>query len=193
MPFPDFVSGKEPLSDSDIQLSKLLSYVLRHKPDEIGLVLDKNGWAKIASLVEALGAHGHAVAEADVRRVFAGSKKQRFAISDDGRCVRANHGHSVDVDLQLENRSPPELLYHGTAKRHLPSIRRLGLIKGRRQHVHLSVDVDSARSVGARHGTPVVLGVRAAEMSRRGFEFFVSESDVWLTDRVPREFLEALE
>jgi putative RNA 2'-phosphotransferase len=171
------------------KISKFLSYVLRHRPDEIGLVLDSAGWIAIDRLLAACAAHGTEVSRADLEYVVEHNDKRRFAISDDGQRIRASQGHSTDVALGYEPRVPPELLYHGTATRHLPGIRAHGLVKGKRHHVHLSGDNATARSVGQRHGLVVVLEVRAGEMARAGFTFYVSENGVWLTEAVPYRYL----
>jgi putative RNA 2'-phosphotransferase len=115
--------------------------------------------------------------------------KQRFAISDDGRAIRARQGHSIDVDLQLVPLAPPPLLYHGTAERFIISIREQGLVRRSRQHVHLSPDVPTAIKVGQRHGKPVVLTVKSAAMHGDGYHFYRAENGVWLVDSVPVAFL----
>ncbi len=84
-----------------VRASKFMSLVLRHKPEEIGLVLDANGWAEIGELIEKAGAHGVALTRALIAEVVATSDKQRFAIDETGQRIRANQGHSVDIDLGL--------------------------------------------------------------------------------------------
>ena len=121
------------------------------------------------------------------------SDKQRFAFDESGARIRANQGHSVDIDLQLTPTVPLAVLFHGTGEGTVPAILREGLRKMRRHHVHLSPDVATATRVGTRHGRPVVLAVDAAAMCRAGHEFFVSANGVWLTDAVPPEFLRPLE
>jgi putative RNA 2'-phosphotransferase len=123
--------------------------------------------------------------------VVAESDKQRFALSPDGSRIRANQGHSVEVDLGLDPRTPPEVLYHGTASRFVDSIRGSGLHAGSRTHVHLSSDVETARRVGQRHGSPVVLTIAAGRMHRDGRAFYRSENGVWLTAAVPAEYIES--
>ncbi len=168
--------------------SKFLSFVLRHKPEAIGLELDPNGWVDLAELMEK--ASPEISLDRDlIEQVVASSDKQRFALSDDGERIRANQGHSVKVDLELTPKEPPAVLYHGTATRFLPSILKEGLRPGQRHHVHLSTDVETARSVGKRHGDPVILCVSATEMHLKGHLFFLSDNGVWLTDEVPPAFL----
>jgi putative RNA 2'-phosphotransferase len=172
-----------------VATGKFLSLVLRHRPEEIGLVLDRNGWADLGELVRLSNEHGKRLSRELVEEVVARNEKKRFAISADGTRIRASQGHSVEVDLQLAPAEPPELLYHGTVFRFLESIRLNGLRRGKRLHVHLSADEQSAKIVGARRGQPVVLRVAAQAMFRDGYVFYVSENGVWLTKHVPPEFL----
>jgi putative RNA 2'-phosphotransferase len=171
-------------------ISKFLSLVLRHEPDRIGIVLDDAGWTDVATLLAAAAANGVSITRAQLADVVASSDKQRFALSADGERIRANQGHSVDVDLRLEPIAPPELLLHGTVDKFLDSIRAKGLIKGERHHVHLSADVETASKVGSRRGKPVLLRIRAGAMAQAGHLFFRSANGVWLTDTVPPEFIE---
>ena len=174
---------------SDVALSKWLSYALRHRPDAVGLALDANGWAEVSDVLRAARAQGHDLDRATLERVVRESDKQRFAL--DGDRVRANQGHSVAVDLDLAPVPPPETLYHGTSRRSLGAILDQGLHRQSRHHVHLSADAETARAVGARHGAPVVLAVRAGEMARAGHRFYRSENGVWLVGAVPPGFLSA--
>jgi putative RNA 2'-phosphotransferase len=178
------------MSQDLTRVSKFLSLVLRHKPEEIGLTLDENGWASVEELIDRANRSGRKLDRAIIEQVVATSDKKRFALSPDGTRIRANQGHSVDVDLALEPRQPPEILFHGTATRFLESIREQGLLPGNRQQVHLSLDEATAVKVGQRHGKLVVLKVRSGEMWRTGIKFFCSENGVWLTDRVSPEHLE---
>lgn len=171
------------------EISKFLSFVLRHRPDSIGLTLDSHGWVAIDVLIASATAHGHSLDAELLRAVVVTNDKQRFAISADGSRIRANQGHSVEIDSDLPDTEPPELLYHGTATRFVESIRAQGLIPGKRQHVHLSSTQLSARDVGARHGKPVVLTVRARELHETGQPFYYSPNGVWLTRSVPSQYL----
>ena len=173
------------------KVSKFLSYVLRHRPDEIGLVLDANGWAPVAELIERArtGAPPVMLTEELIRDVVRSNDKQRFALSEDGTRIRANQGHSVDIDLSLEPVQPPEVLFHGTATRFLEPIRQEGLKPMERRHVHLSPDEVTATKVGQRHGKPVILRVKAGEMWRAGQAFYLSANGVWLTERVEPRFI----
>jgi putative RNA 2'-phosphotransferase len=171
------------------ETSKFLSLVLRHRPDSIGLTLDAQGWASVDALIAAATAHGHPLDVELLREVVCGSDKQRFALNADGSRIRANQGHSVDVDLGLADSEPPELLYHGTATRFVASIRAQGLLPNERQYVHLSPTQLIARKVGARHGKPLVLTVLARQLHDTGQPFYHSPNGVWLTRSVPSRFL----
>ncbi|AUI87582.1 RNA--NAD 2'-phosphotransferase [Vibrio azureus] len=172
-------------------VSKFLSFVLRHKPDAIGLDLDQNGWANINELIN----KGNGSAEVSdlsyslIQQVVASNDKKRFLISEDGLSIRANQGHSIKVDLQLKPTEPPEWLYHGTATRFLESIMATGLTSQARQHVHLSTNLDTARAVGQRYGEPVILTINAQQMHQRGLPFYLSENGVWLTEHVPTQYI----
>jgi putative RNA 2'-phosphotransferase len=175
--------------DVTVATSKLLSYVLRHRPDSIGLALDAHGWADTDELLACLAAHGKPVERALLERVVADNDKQRFALSEDGSRIRASQGHSIAVDLQLREAEPPPVLYHGTASRFLKAILASGLKAGARHHVHLSADVQTATRVGARHGFPAVLRVDAARMRADGLAFCQSDNGVWLTAGVKPKYL----
>ena len=169
-----------------IPLSKFLSLLLRHKPEEIGLELDAEGWARIDDI---LTKARQPISRAEIDEIVATNPKQRFALSEDGTRIRARQGHSRQVDLGLTPVAPPARLFHGTSVKALDSIRAQGLLRGTRQHVHLSPDAKTARTVGTRHGKPVVLQLDAARMAAAGHRFFQSENGVWLTDHVPPGFL----
>jgi putative RNA 2'-phosphotransferase len=173
-----------------VRFSKFLSLVLRHDPRKIGLALDQQGWADVEALIAGANAHGVPLTRALLEQVVAENDKQRFKLSEDGQRIRANQGHTLKVDLELKASQPPGRLYHGTATRFLAPIRRDGLRPGKRQHVHLSLDHETAVKVGSRHGQPVVLVVRAAEMAAAGYLFYLSDNGIWLTAAVPAKFLE---
>ncbi|MEZ6125635.1 MAG: RNA 2'-phosphotransferase [Planctomycetaceae bacterium] len=171
-------------------LSRFLSLVLRHQPQEIGICLDDAGWTSIDELLSALHRHGRTVTRETLEQIVATSDKQRFCISDDGRQIRANQGHSVTVNLGYKPADPPEFLLHGTPDSAVAVIRREGLKKMQRHHVHLHENVNIAEAVGARRGTPVLLRIRAGEMAAAGFEFQVTPNRVWLTDHVPVQYID---
>src|SRR5262249_48445751 len=143
------------------QISKNLSYVLRHRPDSIGIELQTGGWIDLESLLRALAQAGKQVTPEILQEVVATNDKNRFEFSDDGLGIRARQGHSVEIELGYESATPPEVLYHGTAAHNLDSIFQQGLLKGRRHHVHLSTNRQTMILVAMRHGKPVVLAVQA--------------------------------
>lgn len=173
-----------------VRASRFLSLVLRHEPERVGLTLDREGWADIGKLIERAGAAGVTLTREIVLQIVATNNKQRFAIDEAGLRIRANQGHSIDVDLGLEPCRPPAVLYHGTAATAVASIRAEGLRPGQRQHVHLSPDEATATEVGRRHGKPVVLRVQSGRMWAAGTRFFRSANGVWLTSAVPPGFIE---
>jgi putative RNA 2'-phosphotransferase len=177
------------VSNQFTHISKFLSLVLRHNPDEIGISLDDEGWTPVDTLLSAMARHGQQISREQLEEVVASNDKRRFAFSADGRLIRANQGHSVEVDLGLVACAPPELLYHGTVERFLDSIRAQGLVRGNRQHVHISSDRETAARVGQRRGRPVVLVVEGGRMHKDGHRFFRSENGVWLTEAVPAQYL----
>jgi putative RNA 2'-phosphotransferase len=170
-------------------LSKLLSFALRHEPQKVGLTLDPGGWVELDVLVTTLAASDPSLTRERVLEVVRTSDKQRFALSDDGKRIRANQGHSRAVDLGYAPEPPPSTLFHGTIEGALASIREQGLSRRRRQHVHLSRSAAAAAAVGSRRGSPVVLEIRAAEMAAAGHVFLRAPNDVWLTDSVPPAFI----
>ena len=173
-----------------LEISKFLSLVLRHDPGKLGISLDANGWTSIDDLIAKMrGGRYPQFDRATLESVVASSEKKRFTISPDGALIRAAQGHSVSVDLAIQPSMPPAVLYHGTAVKNLSSIREQGLLPGKRQHVHLSKDADTAVMVGQRHGRPVVLTVDTAGMTAAGMLFYQAENGVWLTDTVPPEYL----
>lgn len=179
-------------------ISKRMSLVLRHAPESVGLTLDTNGWVPVDDLLAAFDRHGRRVSRPELDAVVAGNDKQRFAVRrgpDAVERIRANQGHSarVAVDLALAPVTPPELLYHGTGAVHVPAILEQGLRPGRRHHVHLSVDVSTAVTVGRRRGGAVsVLVVEAAKLAARGHDFYRSDNGVWLTATVPPDVIHPL-
>ncbi len=172
-----------------ITVSKYLAKHLRHAPHELGLELQPGGWVPVDDLLTAAEKHGFPIAYDDLVECVETNDKQRYAFDVSGELIRANQGHSVEIDLQLEEREPPETLYHGTVERFLPSILEEGLVRGRRHHVHLSQDVLTATRVGARRGKPVILTVDAGRMHQEGHKFYRSANGVWLANSVPPAYL----
>ncbi len=172
-----------------VTVSKFLAKHLRHDPGALDLVLQPGGWVSVDDLLTASKRIGFAISYDELIECVETNDKRRFSFDDIGDLIRANQGHSDAVDLQLEESEPPETLFHGTVDRFLPAIVAEGLKKGKRQHVHLSSDIETARKVGARRGQPVIPKVAARAMHGQGFKFFMSPNSVWLTDSVPAAFL----
>jgi len=171
------------------RVSKFMSLVLRHNPQKIGINLDDNGWADTDLLLQGMKKNGHKVTLDDLKEVVATNDKQRFKFNDDFTKIRANQGHSVAVDVEMKEVTPPNVLYHGTATRFLSAIQSEGLISKSRLHVHLSSEKDTAAKVGSRHGKPVILTISAAKMQADGFVFYLSENGVWLVNAVPPKYI----
>ena len=180
-----FMTDKE-----TIKTSKFLSLILRHEPERVGLKLGEGGWVGVQELLDAVNRHGTTLTLDDLKHIVATSDKKRFAFSEDGQRIRANQGHSVEVDLQYPPQTPPEILYHGTAERFLPGIRQDGLQRMERHDVHLSAETKVTLQVGGRHGKPALLIIRAGDMHRAGHVFRCSANGVWLVNRVPVEFID---
>ncbi|WP_298821756.1 RNA 2'-phosphotransferase [uncultured Roseibium sp.] len=171
------------------KISKSLSFWLRHKPDEADIVLSPEGWAAVSDVLKAFEKKKIVCDYELLKQIVTSNDKKRFEFSKDGRCIRARQGHSISIDLGLAPSEPPNVLFHGTATRFLQLIQKEGLKPMKRHHVHLSPDANTAVTVGARHGKPVVLEVAAKEMCLGGFVFFQTENGVWLTNSVPEKFL----
>ena len=172
-----------------IKTGKFMSLILRHSPETIGISLDENGWADVDELLKGMKKKGHNINMFMLEEIVATNNKKRYSLSDDKTKIRANQGHSINVDVQIKQHTPPPVLYHGTAERFLDEIKKDGISKRNRQHVHLSEDVETAVSVGKRHGRPVVLRVDAAAMEQDGFKFWLSENGVWLCEQVPCRYV----
>lgn len=165
-------------------ISKKLSYVLRHEPESIGIVLNSQGWTSVEILLEKMK-----ITFSELQFVVRNNAKQRFAISPNNKMIRANQGHSLLIDLNLETKRPPEVLYHGTSMKNRGIINKEGIKKMKRTHVHLSIDIETAKKVGARHGKPFVFLVDSNSMEEDGYLFFQADNGVWLTEIVPIKYL----
>ncbi|MDI9868980.1 RNA 2'-phosphotransferase [Flectobacillus roseus] len=171
-------------------ISKLLSKILRHQPDLIGIQLDENGWVEVSTLLQNLEKYQTQISFEQLKEVVDTNSKKRFSFNDDFSKIRANQGHSIEVDLALQTQIPPDILYHGTVEKNLDSIFEKGLSKMNRHHVHLSADTETAQKVGMRHGKPIILTIESKKMYDQGYVFYLSENQVWLTDNVPSEFIQ---
>jgi putative RNA 2'-phosphotransferase len=175
-----------------VKVSKYLSKHLRHEPERLGLELQPGGWVGVDELLAACAANRFPLSRAELEQVVERSDKKRFAFDETGTRIRANQGHSVEVDLQLEAVEPPPVLYHGTPESNRAVILESGLKKMARHHVHLSPDEPTARKVGERRGRPILFAVDAAAMRRDGHTFYRSANGVWLVDEVPPRYLREL-
>lgn len=174
--------------EKENNLSKYVSYILRHNPDEIGVILDEQGWTSVVEFIEKSQSKYKFDLE-DLKQVVKNNNKKRFEFSEDGKKIRARQGHSVEVDLQLPNVQPPKELYHGTASRFLNSIKKEGLKPMSRHDVHLSFNKTTAEKVGERHGKVVVLIIDTESMYKDGFQFQCTANNVWLTKAVPTKYI----
>ena len=168
--------------------SKFISLILRHKPETIGITLDEHGWANVDELIAGV-AKTHPIDMTILEHIVAEDEKQRYSFNEDKTLIRANQGHSIPVDVELEEKQPPEILYHGTGEKYVSSINEQGLIPKSRLYVHLSGDEETAHKVGQRHGKPVIYKVKSGDMYRDGYNFFCSVNGVWFTKKVPVKYL----
>lgn len=174
------------------RLSKFISMILRHKPQVIGITLDEHGWADVDELIKGINETGEEIefSKDTLETIVKTDKKQRYSFSQDKTLIRANQGHSIPVDVELEKKEPPKVLYHGTGVKSVKAIQEQGLLPMERLYVHLSIDVKTATNVGKRHGTPVIFQVNTEQMQKDGYDFFQSVNGVWLTKEVPAKYLE---
>lgn len=172
------------------RISRFISLVLRHKPEEAGIKLDNHGWADVADLIHGVDKRYPGFDMSLLEYIVDTDNKQRYSFNSDKTKIRANQGHSIPVDLEFEEKIPPEILYHGTATKYLDSILNTGINKQTRQYVHLSDNIDTAIKVGKRHGNCVVLKIDTVSMIKNNYKFYQSENKVWLTDHVPVEYIE---
>ena len=168
---------------------RFLAYVLRHNPAAAGIELDNNGWANVGELLDGVQRSGRSIDITKLEEIVVTDDKCRFSFNEDKSRIRANQGHSIDVDLELEEKTPPDVLYHGTAEKYIESIKQNGIQKRTRRFVHLSITEQAALKVGSRHGEPIVLKIDAKQMYSDGYKFYLSENGVWLTDNVPFKYV----
>ena len=173
---------------SDTKTSKFISLILRHKPETIGISLDEHGWANVDELIDGIR-KSRPFSMEDLERIVANNNKQRFSFNEDITKIRANQGHSIDVDVEPKEMIPPDILYHGTGEKSVPSINKEGLRPMNRLYVHLSKDIETAIKVGSRHGKPVIYLIDCKAMIKDGYKFYLSENSVWLTRSVPTAYL----
>ena len=173
-------------------IGKHIALVLRHKPEIIGITLDEHGWADVQKLIEGVRINNPSFDMDMLEEIVATDNKQRYSFNVDKTLIRANQGHSISVDVELEKKIPPEILYHGTATKYEEAIDEQGLVSKSRLYVHLSEDIETATVVGKRHGNPVIYSVKAGDMCQDGFDFYQSVNGVWLTRKVPVKYIEKL-
>lgn len=171
--------------------SRFISLILRHKPETIGITLDEHGWANVSELIEGVSKTRNFDMEM-LEEIVRTDNKQRYSFNEDKTLIRANQGHSIPVDVELPEKQPPEVLYHGTGEKYTASIDEQGLIPKSRLYVHLSKNVATAKNVGARHGKPVIYEVASGKMAADGYTFYLSVNGVWLTKEVPVKYLKKL-
>jgi len=171
------------------RISRFLSWALRHNPEDAGITLDNAGWANVTDVLHALQLRWRHLNLADLQQVVAEDEKGRFSFSEDGRRIRATYAHSLTIDQRLPPAIPPDELYHGTATQSLNQIKQSGLLRQRRQFVHLTADISTALSIGGRHGTPVAIPIDAAAMSANGHVFYHGAGSIWMTNAVPPAYL----
>lgn len=167
-----------------------MSLILRHKPEVIGITLDEHGWASVNDLICGIEKNNPGFNMDILEQIVRTDSKQRYSFNDDKSLIRANQGHSVNVDVELKEKEPPEYLYHGTGEKYVKSINQDGLIPKSRLYVHLSKDIKTAENVGKRHGKEVVYRINSGQMYRDGYKFYLSENGVWLIKEVPVKYLE---
>ncbi|HGM3536419.1 TPA: RNA 2'-phosphotransferase [Clostridioides difficile] len=175
------------------KLSIFISLILRHKPEIIGIKLDEYGYADVNELIEKINNAGRNINIEILEQIVKEDNKQRYSFNEDRSKIRANQGHSINIDVELKELEPPEYLYHGTATRFLDNIKNEGIIKQSRLYVHLSRDIDTAIKVGKRHGTPVILKINTGKMYENGYKFYLSENNVWLCEYIPFKYVEIFE
>ncbi len=184
-------TGNQVFEMTKNETSKFIALILRHKPETIGITLDEHGWANVDELVAGI-AKQQAFDRDRLEEIVRTDSKMRYSFNEDHTLIRANQGHSIPVDVELEEKTPPDILWHGTGEKYVSSIHAQGLIPKSRLYVHLSADYDTAVKVGSRHGKPVVYTVAAGDMQKAGYQFYQSVNGVWLTKRVPAQFLKKI-
>ena len=177
-----------------LSTSKFISLILRHRPQVIGITLDEHGWADVQELIDGINrVEGHFLDRDTLEVIVRMDEKQRYSFNEDHTLIRANQGHSIPVDVELEETAPPDVLWHGTGEKYVLSIDTQGLLPKSRLYVHLSSDMETARKVGSRHGRPVIYEIDCRKMTRDGYRFFLSANHVWLTKAVPARYLHKVE
>lgn len=168
--------------------SKFISRILRHHPESIGIQLDEHGWARVDELIAGIAKTRKFDMEM-LEEIVRTDSKQRYSFNENKTLIRANQGHSIHVDVELEQKIPPTSCGTAPEKNMWNPLTKSGLIPKSRLYVHLSKDIDTARTVGRRHGKPVIYRIDAKSMSADGYLFYLSTNGVWLTKEVPVQYL----
>lgn len=181
-------------SDNEQNFSKFLSFILRHKPEEIGLTLQENGWVDTNKLLKAINTHANSnwlVYMQGLEVVVNNDKKGRYSFNEDKTLIRANQGHSIkDLKMEFKEVTPPKYLYHGTSEETVKKIFNSGELKPMsRQMVHLSKDIETATNVGKRHGKPSILVIDTESAVKDGIKFYISENGVYLVDKLSTNYI----
>lgn len=171
------------------KLSKFISLILRHKPEEIGITLDEHGWANVEELINGINNSSRKIDMEILEDIVYTDDKGRYSFNEDKTLIRANQGHSIPVDVELKEAIPPKVLYHGTAERFMDSIREQGIKSMSRLYVHLSDNISTAAKVGKRHGNCVILTIDTEKMHKDGIKFYLSENNVWLTKYIDCKYI----
>ena len=171
------------------RVSKFISLLLRHKPEEGNLTLDEHGWCDVDDLIRVLNERYHNIDMSVLEEIVKTDEKGRYSFNEDKTLIRANQGHSINVDVELKETKPPKILYHGTGEKSVANIKREGLKPMSRLYVHLSKDIDTANKVGSRHGVAHILVIDTERMFNDGYKFYLSENNVWLTKEVPTLYI----
>lgn len=179
-------------NNKDVELGKFISLILRHKPEVIGITLDSHGYADVNELINGINKSGKEIDMITLERIVRDNNKKRYSFNKDKTKIRANQGHSLNIDVELKIADPPKVLYHGTAERFLESIKEKGILKQSRQYVHLSQDKETAINVGKRHGKPIVLAIDAEKMKNEGCIFYLSENNVWLCNDISWKYVKEI-
>lgn len=177
------------MEEKYVKLSRFVSLILRHKPETIGLTLDNQGYVSIDELLQGINNSGRTINRFILNEIVSSDNKNRYSFNENNTMIRANQGHSIPVNLNLQELTPPEILYHGTVKKYYKSIIENGLIPKDRMYVHLSEDIETAIEVGSRRGKPVLLIVKAREMYNNGYVFYKSKNGIWLISEVDNKYI----
>lgn len=172
-----------------VKMGKYISLILRHKPELINLKIDEHGWANVDDLLKGINNSGRYISKEILDIIVNTNNKKRYQYNNDHTKIRANQGHSIKVDVELQEKVPPNILYHGTAQKYLDKIRESGIRKMNRLYVHLSKDIETAINVGKRHGQPIVLVINTEAMIKDGFKFYYSNNGVWLCDDIDYSYV----